>query len=85
MKVWFNRMNNEEKDWLEFFLLEKLEECRKRNSSVLENEVYNNLSVSEIETYKLFCKKEISTCESLIDKYNADFDVFFQKRVPPPF
>jgi hypothetical protein len=85
MKVWFNRMNNEEKDWLEFFLLEKIEACKKHYISILENETYFDLPVYEIENYKLFCENEIKICESLIDKYNADFNEFLQKRVPPPF
>lgn len=82
--MWLNRMSVEEKKWLEFFLLDKLEEYRKNRVSPMDDEVYK-LPETEVEVYKRFCKYEISTCESLIYKYNIDFDEFLQKRVPPPF
>lgn len=90
MEIWFKRMSLEEKNWLEFFLLDKLEEYHKNRVSAMDDEVYK-LPETEIETYRRFCKYEINTCISLIDKYNEDctdtleFGQVKPKRTAPAF
>jgi hypothetical protein len=85
MEMWFNRMREEEKDWLYVFLLEKLDQNKQKYVSILEDEIYSDIAVSEIENYKSFCVTEINMCNVLIDRRNSDFNDFLQKRVPPPF
>lgn len=90
MEIWFKRMSVEEKKWLEFFLLDKLEEYRKNRISAMDDESHK-LPETEIETYIRFCKHEINMCVNLIDKYNEDctdiveFGEVSPKRTPPAF
>ena len=83
--MWFNRMDCEDKNWLVDFLLEKLHVHKEYYIYNLKHKSYSEEPNCEVEKYKLFCENEIKNCTILIDKYNADFNEFLQKRVPPPF